>query len=97
MAEPQQPANENDTPLQNYYEWQVSTLMLAYDLSDPLPPGDEQQLEQRRQAVAEEVGRLVRDLLPQEYLDDPERDFPPELMMQITRATLKRAAEVARL
>jgi len=38
---------------------------------------------------------MVRGMLPQEYLDDPEKDFPPELMMQITRATLQRAAEIA--
>ena len=82
-------------PLQGYYEWQVTTLLLAYDLSDPITPGDDERIEQRRDDVAEEVGRMVRGMLPQEYLDNPEKDFPPELMMQITRATLQRAAEIA--
>lgn len=96
MSETQPPPDEGG-PLLNYYEWQVSTLLLAYDLADPLPPKEEQRLEARREAVAEEVGALVRGLLPQEYLENPEKDFPPELMMQITRATLKRAAEIADL
>ena len=96
MAEPQ-PHGEEESSLQGYYEWQVTTLMLAYDLTDPVTPGDEQRVEQRRDAVAEEVGQLVRDLLPQEYLDHPEKDFPPALMMQITRATLQRAVEIAGL
>ena len=96
MAE-SQPENAQESPLQGYYEWQVSTLMLAYDLAEPISPGDDEQVQQRRDAIEEEVGRMVRELLPQEYLDDPEKDFPPELMMQITRATLKRAADVAGL
>lgn len=92
-----QPPEEQQSSLQGYYEWQVTTLMLAYDLVDPIPPGDEQRVEQRRDAAAEEVRQLVRDLLPQEYLDDPEKDFPPELMMRITRTTLQRAIEIAGL
>lgn len=96
MADPQ-PHDEGESSLQGYYEWQVTTLMLAYDLVDPIDPGDEQRVEQRRDAVAEEVGQLVRDLLPQEHLDDPEKDFPPELMMRITRATLQRAVAIAGL
>lgn len=97
MSGHQPGAGDNESPLQNYYEWQVSTLMLAYDLADPITPGDDQRLEARRQAIAEEVGQMVRDLLPPEYLENPEKDFPPELMMQITRATLQRAMEVAGL
>ena len=98
MADPQpEPHDEENSSLQGYFEWQVTTLMLAYDLSDPIDPGDEPRVEQRRDAVAEEVGQMVRDLLPQEYLDNPEKDFTPELMMRITRATLKRAVEVAQI
>ncbi len=96
MAEAE-PHGEDNNALQGYYDWQVTTLMLAYDLVDPIDPGDEARVEERRDAVAEEVGQLVRDLLPQEYLDNPEKDFTPELMMQITRTTLKRAMEVGGL
>lgn len=87
--------NPQEDSLQGYYEWQVTTLMLAHDLHDPVSPHDSERIEARRTKVAEEVGQLVRDLLPREYLENPEMDFPPELMMRITRATLKRAAEIA--
>lgn len=84
-----------ENPLMSYYEWQLTTLMLAHDLANPIPPQDQDRVDQRRDDVAQEVGEVVRSVLPQEYLDNPERDFPPELMMQITRATLKRASEIA--
>ena len=83
--------------LMGYYEWQVTTLMLAYDLVDPVPSENDQRIEQRRSEVMQEVSDLVRQLLPQEYLDNPERDFPPEVMMRITRATLARAVDIADL
>ena len=99
MPEPDPGQKQDDSGdyYQNYYQWQMSTLMLAYDLADPIAPEDHARLEERRDAISEELGRMVRELLPPEYLEDPERDFPPELMMRITRATLKRAAEVAGL
>ncbi|MEX0655469.1 MAG: hypothetical protein WD534_13390 [Phycisphaeraceae bacterium] len=93
MSEQQQGGNES--PLQGYFEWQVTTLMLAYDLVDPIPRADEDAASQRRDQISEELGVMVQSLLPQEYLDNPDRDFPPEIMMAITRATLARAAEIA--
>lgn len=84
-----------DNPLQGYYEWQVTTLMLAHDLADPIPSEQADRAEQRRERIYDEVRDLVMGLLPQQYKDDPSLDWPPELMMQITRATLKRAAEIA--
>lgn len=88
-------ANDQDNPLQGYFEWQVTTLMLAHDLQSPIDPKDQDAIAARRGEVAEEVGQMVRDLLPKEYLEDQERDFPPELMMEITRATLQRAVSIA--
>lgn len=89
------PAQAN--PLEGYFEWQVATLMLAYDLAEPIPAGREDLVSERRQRVEQEVRQMVLDLLPQEYIDQPEKDFPPELMMQITRATLLRACQIAGL
>ena len=33
--------NDDTNPLQGYYEWQITTLMLAYDLVEPVPREDE--------------------------------------------------------
>ncbi|MFP4143687.1 MAG: hypothetical protein ACOCTI_04935 [Phycisphaeraceae bacterium] len=92
--QPNQP-EESEGGLASYYGWQVMTLMLAYDLAEPIPPGQEDRVEQRRREVAREIGEIVMDLLPQEYQDNPEKDFSPEIMMQITRSTLERAAKIA--
>ncbi|MEX0885376.1 MAG: hypothetical protein WD009_02950 [Phycisphaeraceae bacterium] len=81
--------------LQSYYDWQMSTLMLAYDLADPLPNGDDEAVEARRDEVARELAAMVQQIVPREFLDDPDRDFPPDVMMGITRATLERAATIA--
>ena len=88
-------AEQDQGGLHGYYEWQMQTLMLAHDLASPIARGDEQSVERRREQVEQELNQMVHDLLPQEIKDDPRRDFPPELIMQITRATLRRAAEVA--
>ena len=29
--------HDEDNPLQGYFDWQVTTLMLAHDLSNPIP------------------------------------------------------------
>lgn len=88
-------AEHADNPLQSYYEWQVTTLMLAYDLADPVPRTQKHRVEQRRTQVEDEVRDLSLAIIPAEYKDNPNLDWPPEVMMQITRATLKRAAELA--
>lgn len=87
--------NESDNPLQGYFEWQVTTLMLAKDLAEPLKRGDEPAHERRRHAVEEEVRAFTIELIPRPYLEDPSLEWPPDLMMRITRATLERAAETA--
>ena len=84
-----------ENPLQSYYEWQVTTFMLAYDLSDPIPRTQSHRVEARRNQVEDEVKDMVLKIIPRKYQDDPTLDWPPELMMQITRATLKRAGEIA--
>ena len=84
-------------PLQGYYEWQITTLLLAYDLAEPIARGDDDTAEQRRRQVEGEVSELTLDQLPQRYKDNPELDWPRDVMMAITRATLTRAARIAGL
>jgi len=91
------PSQDDDNPLQGYFDWQVTTLMLAHDLADPLPGGDEDAHHQRRHAVEDEVRVLTLGLLPEQFKHDATLAWPPELMMTITHQTLKRAAEIAGL
>lgn len=85
----------SDNPLQGYYDWQVTTIMLARDLAEPLKPGDEASHQQRRQQVEDEVKAFSLEIIPQRFLDDPSLPWPPDLMMRITRETLRRAAAEA--
>lgn len=86
-------ADHSTNPLQGYFEWQVTTLMLAYDLSDPIH--DEEAANARRRRIELEVGELSRAVLPKELLEDEHAQWDPSIMPAITRATLKRAAEIA--
>ena len=81
----------SDNPLQGYFEWQVTTLLLAYDLSDPIPRDANELAEKRRRAVEDEVTELSLAQIPQQYKDDPNLDWPAEVMMALTRATFARA------
>lgn len=89
--------HESENALQGYYDWQVTTLMLAYDLNDPVEPGDAEAGEQRRRSIEEEVRKMTLEVVPDVYKNDPSLDWPPELMMAITRTTLKHAADIAGL
>ncbi len=82
-------------PMQGYFDWQVNTLMLAYDLGSPVRGDDADGAERRRRSVENEVRTLTLAIVPDIYQEDPELAWPPEVMMDITRATLLRAAEVA--
>lgn len=90
-------SHEADNPLQGYFDWQVNTLMLAYDLAAPLAGRDEDMHRKRRADVEEEVRRFSLAVVPEVYRNDPSLDWPPDVMMDITRATLLRAAQVAGL
>ena len=78
----------------SYYEWQVSTLMLAYDVVKPLGRDDDQGLAMRQQSVEEELRELVISVLPQEYVNNPELEFPPDMVARLTPATINRAAAI---
>jgi len=81
----------------SYYDWQVSTLLLAYDAVEPLGRDDEEGLARRQRAVEEELHRLAHEVLPENYRRNPEREFPAEVVVLLTRATLRRAATIVGL
>ena len=78
----------------SYYDWQVSTLMLAYDAIEPLHRTDDAGLEAREKKVQLELQAMVQSVLPEDYRLNPERDFPPGVVVLLTTATLRRAAEI---
>ncbi len=86
--------DQDENPLQGYFDWQVTTLLLAYDLTDPIPGDDPQAGEQRRAKVEQEVREFTLAVVPEMYLNDPNLDWPPEVMMTITRATFDRVNQI---
>ncbi|MBC7785676.1 MAG: hypothetical protein H7144_17745 [Burkholderiales bacterium] len=78
----------------SYYEWQVSTLMLAYDVVDPIPRDADKQIAGRQQKVEEEIHAMAMKLIPQTYRDNPQMEFPPAITMLLTKATIARASEI---
>lgn len=84
----------DDNPLQPYFDWQVTTIMLARDLVSQIPDDDEQAAAQRRTEVELEVSQMVLDMIPDVYKNDPELGWPPEMLRDITRRTLERAYEI---
>jgi hypothetical protein len=79
----------------SYLDWQISTLMLAHDVADPIKRHDTARLTQRQQAVEKEVHDIAMSTIPSSYRENPKDDFPPEIVTLLTRATLRRAAEIA--
>lgn len=79
----------------SYFDWQISTLMLAYDLVEPLDRDDSEGHGKRDEAVREELRKMVHDTLPKSYFENPQKDFSPAIVSMLTRATLRRAAEIA--
>jgi hypothetical protein len=81
----------------SYYDWQLSTLLLAYDAVDPLDRDDLAGLEARQRRVELELHDLAHAILPPDYLANPGRDFAPAVVIEMTRATLRRAATIVGL
>lgn len=78
----------------SYYDWQLSTLLLAYDAVEPLARDDAAALAERQQQVETELHDLAHAVLPPDYLANPQREFPPDVVIAMTRATLRRAATI---
>jgi hypothetical protein len=85
------------SPTHSYYDWQVSTLMLAYDVAQPIARDDEARLAQRQQDVELELHKMAHAILPKDYRENAQLDFPPQVVMDMTRATLHRAAAIVGL
>lgn len=81
----------------SYYDWQVSTLLLAYDVVRPLRRDDVEGLGKRQQEVELELHGIAQRVIPAEFLANPERDLPPPVVIEMTKATLKRAGEIVGL
>ena len=78
----------------SYLDWQISTLMLAYDAVEPLARDDDKGLEARELSVQRELHQLAHAVLPQSYKDNPSDDFPSDVVTLLTRATIARAAQI---
>ena len=76
------------------YDWQLSTLMLAYDASDPLPRADGEAMGRREQAVMQELQQIAMRVVPAEFWKDGTRPLTPQLAHDLTKAVIRRAAEV---
>ena len=81
----------------SYYDWQVSTLMLAHDAVEPIGRDDLAAQQERQQAVELEVRDLALSVIPKAYQTEEARELPPEVVVRMTRATLRRAAEIVGL
>jgi hypothetical protein len=77
-----------------YFEWQCATLMYAYDVGQPIARLNENAIAERRRRVEEEVYQLFLEVVPREVRDNPTEDFSPEVVMNLTRATLRRAVAI---
>jgi hypothetical protein len=78
----------------SYYDWQVSTLLLAYDAIEPLSRNDVAGLQKRQADCEHEVREIALTVIPADYQRDPVRELPAEVVVNMTRATLRRAAEI---
>ena len=80
-----------------YWDWQVSTLMLAHDTVDPIGRDDLAAQQKRQEAVEREVRDVALSVIPPDYQSDEAKELTPEIVIRMTRATLKRAAEIVGL
>ena len=76
------------------YDWQLSTLMLAYDAADPIDRADAEALSAREQGVMQELQQIARRVVPAEFWQDGSRPLTPQLAHDLTKAVIRRAAEV---
>ncbi len=88
------PMADEQSGTHSYYDWQVSTLMLAYDAVEPLSRDDIAGQQKRAQACEEEVRKIALAVIPEDFKRDQNREFPPELVVEMTRTTLRRAAHI---
>lgn len=85
--------NHDDNPLKPYFDWQVTTIMLAHDLVDPIED-DQAVAERRRLEIERQVSEMVLAMVPDVYKNDPELQWPPDMLRNITRRTFARVQEI---
>lgn len=87
--------DDGDSPLQGYFDWQVTTIMLALDLVDPLPAdASERDVAARRGEVEQEVRAFTLELVPESLKQDTTAAWTPDLLRRITRETIRRAEAI---
>ena len=67
----------------SYFDWQVSTLMLAYDVIDPIPRQEDRRIAERQRSVDQEIHDLAQATIPDAYKANPELEFPPAVVMLV--------------
>ncbi|MEM0915833.1 MAG: hypothetical protein AAGB29_11660 [Planctomycetota bacterium] len=85
--------SQERNPWQGYFDWQVTTLMLARDLHDPIRTGDETAAEARRQEMEHYVAQLTRNIVPADLWSSGQA-WPPEVLREITTHTIGHAGEI---
>jgi hypothetical protein len=80
-----------------YFEWQVNTLMLAYDVVEPLARSDLKAQHERQQKVEHEVRDIALSIIPPDFREQEGRELTPEIVMRMTQATLRRAGQIVGL
>ena len=79
----------------SYLDWQISTLMLAHDVRQPLSRDDHDGQQKRQRQCESEARDIALSVIPPDFQNDPSKEFPPRLVMEMTKATLARAAVLA--
>ena len=85
----------SDNGTHGYLDWQISTLMLARDVRQPLSRDDHEAQEKRQRQCELEARDIALSVIPADFQSDPSKEFPPRLVMEMTKATLARAAILA--
>jgi hypothetical protein len=81
----------------SYYDWQLATLMYAYDVAEPLPGSDQDALAKRMQSCEFELYELAKAVIPEGYWTNQGVNLSPEVVMRLTQATIIRAAQIMKL
>lgn len=76
------------------YDWQLSTLMLAYDVADPVARDDTEALTKREEAVRKELYDIAQAVVPKEFWSDGGRELTATVAHDLTKAIIQRAAAI---
>jgi len=91
------PPSAQATGQHSYYDWQLATLMYAYDVAEPISGTDKELLAKRMQSCEFELYELAKAVIPEGYWQDQGLSLSSEVVMLLTQATIIRAAEIMKL